>query len=236
MERQIIVVDTETTEADAETAHVVEIAAVLVDFSGADKHKTVLDRMVRPGRRISYAAMGTHHITEAMAARGENFEEVKEWLQAVVKAHDALLAAHRAAFDQQVMRWTGDGEPEWIDTLRLSRHAWPDAENHKAQTLRYMLDISPGEGTQAHRALGDAMVTAGILARAVEALQIRDSEALRKKAKAPVVLKTCGFGKHRGTTWEKIPADYLEWMLGQDFGEDEMHTAREMLREKAEGT
>ena len=31
----------------------------------------------------------------------------------------------------------------------------------------------------------------------------------------PRLMPTISFGKHRGSAWSDVPADYLEWVIGQ---------------------
>jgi DNA polymerase III epsilon subunit-like protein len=72
------------------------------------------------------------------------------------------VAAHCAQFDLAFLGWTG--EPA-LCTMRLARAVFPEAPNHKNQTLREYLRIDGviGEREGAHRALDDAIVTAHIL-------------------------------------------------------------------------
>jgi hypothetical protein len=47
---------------------------------------------------------------------------------------------------------------------------------------------------------------------------------------APVLQRTCDFGKHRGTPWSVVPRDYLQWILRSDIDDpDVIHTARHYL-------
>ena len=45
----------------------------------------------------------------------------------------------------------------------------------------------------------------------------------------PAMLVRCNFGKHRGTAWRDVPADYLQWVLRQQMDEDVLFTARSEL-------
>jgi DNA polymerase III epsilon subunit-like protein len=74
-----------------------------------------------------------------------------------------IVATHNARFD---LSFVGPRLcTQALCTLRLSRALFPDAPNHKNQTLRYYLGIDAiaAEPLTAHRALGDALVSAHIL-------------------------------------------------------------------------
>ena len=46
----------------------------------------------------------------------------------------------------------------------------------------------------------------------------------------PKFLPAMTFGKHRGTTWDAIPIDYLQWMSGQtDMDADVLWNARQEI-------
>ena len=231
MERTVVV-DTETTGVDARVDHVVEAAAVEVDWSGQGRHRTLLDTLVRPGVPIKATAMGVHHIDEATAARGRAFAGVRAELLA--HGAGASVWAHKADFDRGMLR-LGPPHPEegppWHDSLRLSRHAFPDAPDHQLQTLRYHLGLAAVDGARPHGALGDAWLVAELMVRCRAALGQADGTALRGRAATAVLLRRVGFGKHRGAPWSEVPADYLEWMLGpgQEWQADVEHTARHWL-------
>ena len=225
----LLVVDTETTGLDVNRDRVVEVAAVEADLDGGAAHVVRMDTLVRPGIAIGCDAMGTHHITEAMAAQGRDWNGVKQEFDALCAPPGVVVGAHFAEFDRAMMR-CNDG-PEWIDTVRIARHAYPDAPNHKGQTLRYLLGIELPEAMaeHAHRAAADAWLVAEMVARAAQVLGIGDLAGLAAKAAEPVLLKVCDFGKHRGTPWSEVPKSYLQWMLGQDFNADQAYTARHWL-------
>src|SRR5581483_118551 len=115
-------------------------------------------------------------------------------------------------------------EGEWICTWRCARHLWPDAPSHSNQTLRYWikhLDFyanMEGRAMPPHKALPDAWVTAHVL---MEMLKVKTVEELVALTKAPILLKTVHFGKHRGEEWAKVPRDYLAWVCRtQDMDAD----------------
>ena len=73
------------------------------------------------------------------------------------------VAAHCANFD---LSFVGPSvATRGLCTMRLARALFPEAPNHKNQTLRHFLaiDRAAGERFEAHRALGDALVSAHVL-------------------------------------------------------------------------
>ena len=94
-------------------------------------------------------------------------------------------------------------------------------------------------GLAAHRALADAYVSAALLRHLVAQIVGKDGWpqeilALAKLLDQPLLLKTCGFGKHKGQPWAQVPKSYLQWMLGPggmtDLDIDTKHTAQHYLK------
>ena len=169
-----------------------------------------------------------------MAAKGRPWKGVAAELRAICAGEGTIVGAHKAEFDQAMVRH-GDRAP-WMDTLRLARHAFPDAPDHRAQTLRYMLGVRLPEafGEGAHRAGADAWIVAEVVVRAMEALGAASLGEAVLRSREPVVERMCRFGKHGGTPWSEVPVSYLEWMMGQDFEGDVLHTARHWLARHAQ--
>lgn len=222
--RQVWTADTETTGFDHQTNSLVEFAAVTED------RQVWAHSLLKPKHPISFGAMATHHITEDMVA---DAPEAEGWLDTVFFRGDGYgLVFHNAGFDTNFLPlWMR----EWpvVCTWRCAMHLFPDAESHSNQSLRYELglDVSdmPAEaGGLAHRALYDAWVTSHLYQRIREVSGL-DFDGLAELTKKPVLLKKVRFGKHVGELWEDVPKSYLRWMLGQDFDEDTMHTARYYL-------
>ena len=63
-------------------------------------------------------------------------------------------------------------------------------------------------------------------------LTMRSIDELIKLTEKPALLQTVGFGKHKGTRWRDLNSDYLTWVTRQDFGADELYTARHWLRSR----
>lgn len=219
---RIMVIDTETTGLDPETEKVVEVGAVEVELV---RKKWRLGRMftslVDPGKLIPPDAMAIHHIRDEEVAGALPIKNTVDFLNGY---SPFIPAAHNAAFDQKFLP---SFSPDWICTYRCARHIWPDFPRHGNQFLRYQLKLlnEPDElAMPPHRARPDAYVSAHLLVRMLEE---KTPEELLALTKAPILIKTVGFGKHFGQEWSKVPRDYLNWILGKtDFDPDVAYTAK----------
>lgn len=215
----ITVVDLETTGL---SGGIVEIACVAMP-SGMFKHT-----MVKPSVPIEIQAMAVHHITEDMV---KDLTTIEEIVQEYNLLDCELFAAHNAEFDRSFLP-EAIQKKQWICTWRCALHLWPDAPTHSNQGLRYYLKLQVGDmpaeaGITPHRALYDAWVTAKLLELMLESKSV---EELLKLTVTPVLLSRVTFGKHKGANWDRVPKDYLRWILKQDnMDKDTVHTARYYL-------
>ena len=148
--------DIETTGFSPQKHRIVEIAAIRFDGEQVLNKKSWL---VNPGHAIPQSATAIHGIST------ENLKDVPG-IAAVLPEffafiEGATLIAHNARFDWGFIlaeaRRNDIAMPQTtpVDTLKLSRKWWPDAENHRLQTLADALGI---EAKVKHRALADADV------------------------------------------------------------------------------
>ena len=121
-------------------------------------------RLCRPLLPIPPAATSVHGITNEMVEAELHFVRVLPELIRFVG--DAVLVAHNAPFDRAVLEAalarvpSAPLENPFVDTLRLSRHFFPDAPAHDLATLCWFHRI---RRERAHRALDDALATAEVL-------------------------------------------------------------------------
>ncbi|HEU4671976.1 MAG TPA: polyribonucleotide nucleotidyltransferase [Candidatus Limnocylindrales bacterium] len=157
-QREIVVIDVETTGTDPKMSDLVEVGAVKV------KGTKVVDRFstfVNPGRPIVGNQM--HGITDKDVTGAPSPKEAADKLLAFVG--DALVVGHNVGFDLGfIAEARGDGfrfEPgRYLDTLVLAREGYPGAESYKLPDLARFFGI---ELAQSHRALPDAEATANLL-------------------------------------------------------------------------
>ena len=160
------------------------------------------------GRPLPPQASGVHHIIDSDI--DDDTPGLHKELDLILEPFGlggvSICAAHNCDFDRRFLPMLADRR--WIDTLQCAKHVWPDAPDHKNQTLRYWLGIDlPRDG--AHRALEVAIVTAHVLARLLAERTVDDLIALTI---TPVLLRKVDFGKHHGQLWTEVPVDYLYWV------------------------
>lgn len=211
---EISVSDTETTGIDPTRDSLLEIAQVFLSTESptidGDWTFVEYEGVIPP------EAKGVHHITEDMVRPGAMRCVSRE---VAVKSmtdlhHDGYAYAfHNAEFDVSFL-------PEIahvpvICTYRCSMHLYPEAPNHKNQTLRYWLGVEPNprlmDGLAPHRALYDSVVTAAILKRM---LNTHTAEELVELSKRPILLEKVRFGKYKDSSWKDLVRDtgYVGWM------------------------
>jgi DNA polymerase III epsilon subunit family exonuclease len=152
------VVDVETTGFSPVNDRIVEVACVCVDGDRiVDRWATLVD----PQAPIPPRATEIHGITDDMVAGAPTIDRALIELRRFSAAR--TFVAHSARFDLSFLGALRARRA--ICTLRLARALFPDAPNHKNQTLRRVLEIDRilGEDLGAHRALDDALVTAQVL-------------------------------------------------------------------------
>lgn len=168
------IIDVETTGFSPISDRVVEAACVLVQDGAI---VSTWSSLVNPERPIPEYASRVHGITDADVAGAPRFERVQRELYALCEG--ATVVAHNAPFDLGFLPLLAPLPS--LCTLQLARRRFPNAPNHKNQTLRAYLRIDDllrachaelveACALQPHRALGDALVTAGILLRCLPQL------------------------------------------------------------------
>ncbi len=160
------VVDLETTGFSPVADRVVEMACVIVE------NRRVIETwatLVNPGISIPPRATAIHGIANDDVSDAPTFSAAQRRLRRLCRG--ATVVAHNAAFDLAFLPRLSSFPS--LCTLSLARRAFPNAPNHKNQTLRQYLSIDADRGFRtlgAHRALDDALVTAAILVRCLDRL------------------------------------------------------------------
>jgi DNA polymerase III subunit epsilon len=166
-------VDTETTGLSPETCHIIEIGAVQFDKSGVLK---TFNTLVNPECPVPASATYINHITDEMVATAPVIKSVLPGFITFVGT--TILIAHNAPFDLLFInkelercRMPLMGNKA-IDTLNLSRWAYPTSVHHSLQHLAQAMNI---ESKEAHRACDDARVCSEIFLRC-----LKDTESVQK--------------------------------------------------------
>ncbi|MBI5514672.1 MAG: 3'-5' exonuclease [Deltaproteobacteria bacterium] len=157
--REVVIVDTETSEA-GRGARLVELAALCVrDGAVVEEFQT----LVNPESHISGFVTSIHHITDAMVARAPTVGPALRAFLAFAGARP--LVAHNAPFDRGVLsrellraELPRPAVPMYC-TLKLARRVFPDAPNHRLETLARWLKVP---AMPSHRALADCRATLGV--------------------------------------------------------------------------
>jgi DNA polymerase III epsilon subunit family exonuclease len=182
------VIDVETTGFSPAADRVVEIGCAEVE---GDQIVARWSTLVNPGRAIPAEATAVHGITDAMVARAPSLKPALKYARRLCRGR--IVAAHSARFDLSfVGPWVA---AEALCTMRLARTLFPEAPNYKNQTLRQFLDIDDraGESFSAHRALGDALVTAHILIACRRRFAaVRGGESWKQFVKEHALVVRCG--------------------------------------------
>jgi exodeoxyribonuclease X len=158
---RLLVVDVEGN--GQEPPDLLELAVVPV-VDGRVQAQSVQQSLFRPPRPITHFATGVHHITNQAVESAVAFADVADAVRADLEG--AWIAAHNAHVDYGVLtRHLPGWQPAGVlDTLRLARHALPQAGKYNLDALlvSQRIDTSTIPG-QRHRAAFDATATALLL-------------------------------------------------------------------------
>ena len=186
------VVDVETTGMRAGGGDRITEIAVVVVHGG--RREVVVDSLVNPGRPIPPAICAITNITNAMVRDAPTFAEVVD--QVVAALAGRVFVAHNARFDwgfvsAEVRRARDlalDG-PQ-LCTVRLARRLVKGVRSCGLDNLTQHFGF---DNPARHRAAGDALVTADLLARLLwlareegaHTLQDLSAIALRRRSRSP---------------------------------------------------
>ncbi len=160
-ERDVVIVDLETTGGSPVHDRIIEIAAIQIR-NGHIRGRW--QTLVNPETTVPPFITGLTGITTGMVAHAPRFGDVAEHLLELVG--DGIVTAHNASFDLGFLR----REYERLDrqftpaatlcTLKLSRRLFPDLPSHSLDALVRALELPR---RRAHRALPDALAAADLL-------------------------------------------------------------------------
>lgn len=163
-----VVIDFETTGLDSINNEIIEVSALKYkDRSLVDTYIT----LVKPKKRIPGYITQINGITNEMVESSPGVEEVIPKLADFIG--DSVIVAHNASFDMKFLKCNAERcglviNNDYIDTLALSRKAFPCLRNHKLATVARHIGITD-EGW--HRAEFDTRATAQVLLKCIECLE-----------------------------------------------------------------
>ena len=154
LDRNVVVLDTETTGFSFNHDELIQIAAARLECGQVvDWYVT----FVNPGKPIPEDIVNLTHITDDDVHDAPSPQQALHGL--VEFAGDALMVAHNVGFDRTFVTRHPEGysllENQWIDTLDLSRIALPQLKSHR------LIDLvrTFGAPTSTHRADDDVAAT-----------------------------------------------------------------------------
>lgn len=228
------VVDIETTGMEPPEAEVIEIGWQDVCRTShdswvfaEDEHGSMLFSCDKP---CPPEVMAVHHILPWEIKDEPRFEArpVQDRIECKMLGRVAdVFVAHNAKFEASFLGGftdrAGATPARWLCTYKAALRVWPNAPDHKNQTLLYWLglhnDIDEERRHPPHRAEPDAYVTAHILLKLLEHATVRDMVAWTLE---PPVMPTCPIGKFRGKPWAEVEGGFLNWMLNQPTMEEDL--------------
>ena len=209
------------TILDTETASlhsgVVELALLHIDTE-----LNVLGEFhtkVNPERPIEPGAFAVHGISDADVADAPTLAQIPE-LSLVTHA-----VAHNYPFDSRMLKGHLKAEAS-LCTLSLSRQYLKGTANHKLENLKRELGL-PDQ--KSHSALGDVYTTLDLLRHLLPLTGV-PLGTLFKRAAQPKLIHRMTFGKHKGLLISQVPADYRNWLLGQENLDKDLKYTLERLK------
>jgi DNA polymerase-3 subunit epsilon len=196
------VVDVETTGMRARgDDRITEIAVVVVH---GDRREVVLDSLINPGRSIPPAICAITNITNAMVKDAPTFADVAD--QVVAALAGRVFVAHNAQFDwgfvsAEVRRARDlaiDGAQ--LCTVRLARRLVKGVRSCALDNLTQHFGF---ENPARHRAAGDALVTADLLARLLRLA--REEGAATLQDLSAIALRSTGGARRKRTATPTEP-------------------------------
>lgn len=175
MKDRLAFIDFETTGLSSRRGdRVIEVGiAVLEGGRIVDRYQS----LINPRMPIPWQIEDLTGITDDMVRSAPGAPEVMS------EVHDFIgemrLVAHNASFDRGFMdaefsRIRRRRKQEFICSLRVARRVYPRAPNHKLGTLVKLTGV---QAARAHRALGDAEMTARVWSHMVK--EVRDKHQIR---------------------------------------------------------
>jgi len=222
-----IILDTETTGTD-EQDRVIQLGYIVLGAKEIEVHNEFCSADVP----INFAAMEVHGITPEMIEGKPKCVEMPAYKRLLeLNTPENYIIIHNAPFDLKMLEKEGfDVQMKVIDTLRVAKHIFEDADAHRLQYFRYQMDLykeeqkeadALGIEVKAHDAIGDVLVLKLFLTKLRQAVQEKfpgenPVEKMVDLTNTPILVKTFRFGKHKGKTLEEVAREdsgYLRWML-----------------------
>jgi len=204
------IIDTETTDANPETAEVIELAIAALYDAGdsiAWLDGSAVTRRFAPLGPITFGALATHHILP------EELDGCLPSSDAALPHDTSYIIGHNVDFD-----WTVLGAPpvRRICTLAMARAVWPSLDSHKLGALVYSLNGATRATKEllrgAHSAGADVdlcyIVLNGILQTRPGIRTVEQLWDFSEECRIPTVMT---FGKYKGEPLENVDRGWIQW-------------------------
>lgn len=161
------IVDIEATGSNPQWDRVIEIAVVVVERLEVVEQMTTL---INPERRIPAWIRRLTGIEEADLQDAPRFHQIAPRIESMLEG--AIFVAHNVGFDSTFLRHhlleAGRSPDPWpsLCTVRLSQRAFPGLASYRLSSLSRRLGVGLENH---HRARDDALATARILIRTLQA-------------------------------------------------------------------
>ncbi len=240
-----VLFDTETT-GNQDEDRIIQIGAMVI---GARGEVEVYDELCSSEVPIKIEAMEVHNITPEFLQDKVSFKETKFYNDLKFLNNEKnYLIAHNIKFDLRMLEKEGfKNSMQLIDTLRCSKHLFPESPYHRLQYFRYSLGLYKEEAKEAqkhhiiikaHDAIGDVLVMKLLLSKLVAKVKTRypnihPMKKLAELTQQPVLLQEFKFGKYNGEKIEVIARrdmSYIKWMYkNMDLDEDMQFTLEHIM-------
>jgi len=242
---EYVLFDTETT-GNSEEDRIIQIGALFINSRGDVRY---FNELCRSDVDIKIEAMEVHNITPELIENKKSFKETNFFRELLrVNSEENYLIAHNIWFDLGMLEKEGfENRMQLIDTLRCSKHLFPNSPYYRLQYFRYSLGLYKKEeiearkyniSIKAHNALSDVIVMKLLLSELVKEVKIKypninPMKKLVDLTNTPVLLQEFKFGKYNGERIEDIAKrdiGYLKWVYkNMDLDEDMKFTIEHFL-------
>lgn len=223
----IVVFDFETTDVNPNTTNPVQIGAVKVFPDG--KMET-LEYLINPEQDIHPKAQEVHGITQEKVKDCPKFKDLAKEIYQFFKDADIVSGYNILKFDIPIItrKMEECGFKDFLKDKILYDSYLIYCQDHRrklADCCQYYLGE---EIKKAHDALGDVVTTLRCIGKQMEKHQ-KPAHEIKTDQKPSGVEKHIifkegeayiNFGKHKGTSLQKMDKGYLQWMIKSDFSQD----------------
>ncbi len=150
----------------------------LASWSAEGGHADAFVSYLRTDQPVQWSARKVHGIGPEHLADAPSLLSL--WPELKPRLSGAVVVAHGKGTEKRFLRaFPGHGFGPWIDTLLLSRAAWPELGDHSLGALCETHGLTDHvralvSGKSWHDALFDAVASLVLLARLIESLSLAD--------------------------------------------------------------